>query len=163
MAEYQGMRVEISEDPHREPIPATELADFLRYFRAAYVAVLMTHSVGNQATDIGSYENVDRPLADDLARMVGKAGPYHGMQFLRLTARHVPVDVGIARISYNSPLQMVLTGIPVALTAAVILSGGEFRLDGIVRVKLPPLGTGIAKLREAFGMKPRRPRQKHKR
>ena len=77
----------------------------------------------------------------------------------------VAIELGLSEISYHSPIQMVLTGSAVALTIAVILSGGELRILGqTIHVKLPPLGTGIAKLREAFGQKaepaPRRPRKK---
>ena len=171
MAEYDGMRVEI--DTHQanyyEPILVSELAEFLRYFRAAYVAVLTESHISNEDPMFsGQYDRIDMNEARALARKVKETAPFRGTWFLQLSNTHVPVELRIARMSMQSPLHMALTGIPLALAAAVIISGGEFTLTGVVKVKLPALGVGITKLREAFGMKAQKRRvvrtpRRHKR
>jgi hypothetical protein len=59
----------------------------------------------------------------------------------------------IGAIQRNSPLELILYGIPVALTAAVILSGGKVKITGI-EFELPPIGKGVKHLRQALGREP---------
>ena len=68
--------------------------------------------------------------------------------------RSVLEDLQILSISKNSPLKITLCGIGIALTCAVILSGGsiDFSLKGI-SCKLPPIGEGIEALRKAIRKK----------
>lgn len=58
----------------------------------------------------------------------------------------------IEKLNKNSPLEMVLVGIPIALTAAVIFSGGTVKInrkEGF-EFELPPIGEGLKKIREAL-------------
>ena len=55
----------------------------------------------------------------------------------------------IISMHYNSPLELVMYGISVALTMAVIFSGGEVKM-GILKLKVNSLGTGIESMREAI-------------
>jgi hypothetical protein len=54
----------------------------------------------------------------------------------------------------RNPFEIVFLGIGVALTAALIVSGGKFEF-GLTKLKIeiPPLGEGIAKLKKAFKQK----------
>lgn len=54
-------------------------------------------------------------------------------------------------IARRNPFDVVFMGIGIALTAALIVSGGKFEF-GLTKLKIeiPPLGEGIAKLKKAF-------------
>ena len=80
-----------------------------------------------------------------------------------LVGMELAVEPVITQISYNSPLRLVFAGSIVALGAAIILSGGEITVsERSVHAKLPPIGTGIARLREAFNVPPDPRRKKTK-
>jgi hypothetical protein len=167
MAENRGFPVTIEGDEFRAgAIDLWELTQFLRLFRAAYVA---------------AYEKVAVPSADSAGRLLHIV-PLNGrfldseiiyqahdmvellrtdlktfprIRFVRMAERELPggFDIKVTRISFQSPLQIAFDALPLAFGAAVILSGGEFKLGSFLHVKLPPLGTGISKLREAFGLR----------
>ena len=62
----------------------------------------------------------------------------------------------VKRLSVESPLVIVMSGIGVALVMAVILSGGTIKFDaksGAFEATMPALGEGIGKLREALARK----------
>jgi hypothetical protein len=71
-----------------------------------------------------------------------------------LPLRYPRESLRIVSVSKSSPLEITLIGIGIALTGAVILSGGkiEFTRNG-VKCALPPLGKGIEALRRALRKK----------
>jgi hypothetical protein len=132
-------------------IDVEELTDFLYHFRAVYAAALeLTHT-----------EQFDKAKSEFVAEKVRQK--VHGMDWSTLAhLAHRDLGdnkLGILNIKRENPLTIVFEGVAVALTAAVILSGGKFKL-GPLYVKLPPLGTGIQSLRDAFGKKPLRTKKK---
>jgi hypothetical protein len=60
-----------------------------------------------------------------------------------------PQDLLISDIKWENPTELIVAGIGYPLAAAVILSGGQYKL-GPLSVTLPPIGQGIKKLREAL-------------
>ena len=50
---------------------------------------------------------------------------------------------------YNSSLDLVMCRIPIALTMAVIFSGGTVDIK-LMNFTIPPLGTGIKSMRKAI-------------
>ena len=58
----------------------------------------------------------------------------------------------IVRMRKESPLEMVVAGVLPALVIAAIISGGEisYSRERGLRVKLPPLGSGLARLWDAI-------------
>jgi hypothetical protein len=58
-------------------------------------------------------------------------------------------DLILSDIKRDNPIELILAGIGYPLAAAVILSGGQFKFGPIV-ARLPPIGDGIKKLREAL-------------
>ena len=134
-------------------IDVEELTDFLYHFRAVYAAALELDLAHTEQFNQASSEFV----ADQVRQKV------HGMDWTtlsRLAHRDLGDNkLGMINIQRENPLTIVFEGAVVALTAAVILSGGQFRF-GPLNVKLPPLGTGIRSLRDAFGKKPLRAKKK---
>jgi hypothetical protein len=167
MAENRGFPVTIEEDEFRSGvIDVWELTQFLRLFRAAYVAAY--ERVGVPSTDssgrllhvvplngrfLGSDTIYQAHDTVELLRSDLKTFPR--IRFARMAERELPdgFDIRVTRISFQSPLQIAFDALPLAFGVAVILSGGEFKLGSFLHVKLPPLGTGISKLREAFGQR----------
>ena len=137
-------------------IDVVELTSFLYFFRAAYAAALERFP-----------QHVTRSELNE-----------DGINHLCKELRHHLVDThwqsisGLARkdlgnknlyirdIHRENPINIVFEGIPIALAVAIILSGGRIKILGTLDVKLPPLGTGIRSLREAFGKKPQKPRER---
>ena len=166
MAEYDGMYARIGdESSDTTRISAYELTRFLHYFRAAYVLFATNHMPGRNESishfELSRYEIDGARHLVEQYRKSGLPQEFPRGAVGRLAATELTPnidDLEISQISYHSPLHVVFAGIPVALAAAVILSGGELNLIGVVKVKLPPLGTGIAKLREAFGQRNQIPR-----
>jgi len=60
------------------------------------------------------------------------------------------VGLKIETMRKSSPMEIVFSGIGVALSAAVIFSGGEAEVAGI-KFKLAPLGEGVKSMRNASG------------
>ena len=122
-------------------VNALELSYFLAKFRAMYVIALERAgetSVPN--TLVGIVENFSKELnsktISDYARRI-------------LPAEH---ELEFDSISKNSPLRLrTCVGVSmIALSAAVILSGGKVNLkDGTFEV--PSLATGIRELKAVFG------------
>lgn len=130
-----------------EPINAFELGYFLYYFRAAYVACLI------------SLEFKEVPIDEAIARAKGDA-PLTG-QVATLWLKDLPgnLDLEFIAISRQSPLKFVVKTTSVciiALTMAVILSGGEANIAS-AQFKLPPIAHGIRELKQAFGKEQTRP------
>jgi len=122
------------------PLRAQQLSEFVYYFRAAYNAV--TLDVYEQLGDaIGRFGVADSSESFDLApfQAEGASRVLHNLiprmqgflrtDLYRLTNIDLEADeLGISHVRYSSPLELAFTGIPIALTAAMIISGGEFRL-----------------------------------
>lgn len=149
MTDVVSVSTLIEADPG--PISVRELSEFLYLLRAIYVAAVnFTEDPSNN--ELSSEPNLLR--AADALRHELERTPRFTLE--RLANQEVPGDFTIRDISRRSPLHLVFESIPVAFTIAVILSGGKFKLGPLLQVKLPPLGTGISALRQAFGKPPRR-------
>jgi hypothetical protein len=60
-------------------------------------------------------------------------------------------DLLVSKMDRTNPIELFLFGLAAPLAAAVILSGGELQVGSMLKVKLPPIGDGILKLRSALG------------
>jgi hypothetical protein len=132
-------KISIEEAIEGESVNAFELGYFLYYFRAAYVACLdkfQEVSIEQAAAPA----NRDWLLEQDVSRLWLKDLPEE-------------FDLEFVSISKQSPLRFVAKTAGaslVALTMAVIISGGEANVH-TGEFKLPPIAHGIRKLKEAFG------------
>jgi hypothetical protein len=128
------------------PISSRDLTLFLYYYRALYVTLAPNPEV-----------TAERFLkSPDYYIETAKIFLQREFQTEKDVYNNVDLDCGdgdlmVLAISKHSPLEIVVTGITVALVVAVILSGGQIKLPG-VQAKLPPLGKGIQELRKAFGL-----------
>jgi hypothetical protein len=84
--------------------------------------------------------------ADSLAPLARDA-----QRFLAVPFNDKPYDAAVVRrIKHESPMDIWISAIPIALSFAAILSGGKIEMPGF-KVSLPPLGTGVLALRRALG------------
>ena len=127
-------------------VDSWELTHFLCLFRAAYARAL--------ELDLQDIQDV---LRDEFyLREQFQKSFYGPTTAAREVAKLFAADKGddelrFRAISYSSPLVITCICLASALTLAVILSGGKAQFMGF-RFTLPPLGTGIKSLREAFGL-----------
>ncbi len=59
-------------------------------------------------------------------------------------------DLYISELRRINPIEILVLALAGPLAAAVILSGGKIEVGSLLRVQLPPIGTGVQKLREAL-------------
>lgn len=89
-------------------------------------------------------------IAAQIAKRLGAKGSV-GISSNALAPLPDEEELAIADISRRNPLDVIFSGVGVALAAAVIISGGEIKWDKDgFKVKLPPLGKGIAELKKAI-------------
>ena len=135
------------------PISVLELTEFLRLFRAVYVASLAStvgilgHSPAPSMFEQRDAETFTRQIREFLENLTEQDVE----TFASLRIPDSEVDLGVLNLSRNSPLRITFTGISIALAAAVIISGGTYKF-GPMSAELPPLGTGIAALRKALNL-----------
>ncbi len=127
--------------PATDFIDAADLAHFLFLFRGAYASC---------ADTLKTVKAVDR--IDDNFKKIAKETlrALNASDIDQLFSRELgSKSLIVQRISFESPLEIALAGVPALLCIAVILSGGKFKW-GNLHVLLPPIGVGIKNLREAL-------------
>ena len=138
--------------PDRGGIDAADIAHFLFLFRGAYAAALplgRNRSLKRASTDL---DHLEIQLRSNLSKLA--VSTIDGL-FSRTLGDRAPIP---ERITHESPLVIVISGVLVALTLAVILSGGTVKFDfklAKIEAVLPPIGDGIKKLRRALSKAPR--------
>ena len=140
--------------PDRTPVEAADLGDFLFLFRAAYAAAL---PIGDDTALRKLRDNQDSIEA----RFRRKLNKLNASELDNLFSKHLGDKAPFPqRISHESPLVIVISGAIVALTLAVILSGGKIKIDvtlAKVEAEIPAIGEGIMKLRQALTRRPQTP------
>ena len=141
------------------PISTFDLSYFLYHFRAAYVEALEFKK--EQQTDESLNEYQLEKIAEEVASRLANKGR---LGVSRNALKHLNADeeLNFVDISRRNPIDIVFSCVGVALAAAVIISGGEIKWDKDgFKVKLPPLGKGIAELKKAINgnYQPRLPRK----
>lgn len=141
-------RVSASISTDGEPISVLDFARFLYYLRAAYVLCL------KEAKSLPPNEPLSKEAVQNIAQHACRGHlRLWGIGLVAAARRKLSAsdDLHFVDISRHNPIDIAFYCIAGALAAAVIISGGEFTMskDGI-KVRLPPLGDGIAKIKKAF-------------
>jgi hypothetical protein len=137
--------------PDQGRIDAAEIGHYLFLFRGAYAAALplVRHRPVRAAST--QLEFLEARLRSKLSRLTVKR---IDSLFSRTLGHDAPTP---ERIGHESPLEIIMSGMLIALTLAVILSGGTVKFD-VKSAKgeaiLPPIGDGIRKLRQALTKAP---------
>jgi hypothetical protein len=155
----EAIRMVIDAD---EPVFAGALGEFLQLLERAFVAVSMQ---GQTLPFQAIYQSVVygdprlRESLDDEFERIWDELPIWAERTAHYVLSHDSPRNGLRllTLSKNSPIEMIAVGLPFALTAAAIFSGGQVKLPGF-EARLPPLGVGIKALRNALGLAG--PRQK---
>src|SRR5689334_9288976 len=123
----------------------SQLADFLYLFRAANLALDQVVAKNDRA----SLRKPSTAKQKAYRIALTSCSPEKLDRFFDPLTE--PDFLQITRISRHSPMEIDLKGWAYVITAAVIISGGTIKVLGI-ELEVPPLGIGIKKLREAFGL-----------
>jgi len=128
-----------------EALNPSQLADFLYLFRAANLALDQIVAKKDRAVLRKPSPAEEKVYRTSLAR----CSPEKLNRFFDPLTE--PDFLQITRIRRHSPMEIDLTGWGYLIIVAVIISGGPISiLGGLIKAQLPPLGTGIKHLREAF-------------
>jgi hypothetical protein len=130
----------------RGPILVRDLSNFLTLYRSVYIEAVLVGR--DQETESYLSEDEAKYFAGMVATRLAKQGAYG---FLVESLVEDDEDLAIIDISRKNPIDIVFSGVVLALAAATIISGGKFRFDKDgIEVELPPLGKGIAALKRAL-------------
>jgi hypothetical protein len=127
-------------------VDAANLGDVLFLLRGAYTA-------GLYALRRSSTQNVPDSAADVASVLRKHIGKLDVKGIDSLFSKDLGDEALITRsVSYHSPLEMTLSGVPQALAAAILLAGGDFQsaLESIDDVPMPSVGEVIHSLRSAL-------------
>jgi hypothetical protein len=160
---------------------ALELQTSLAYFRGLYVYAMKSlltpvgvwpeyqnEFLDNAAFDGKLTELFDaRPsrfqcysAAEDISRHLYEQDDYALEMILRYGIEQIEdqFDLTISELNRANPVKIVVSGVFIILSVAVVLSGGTLKASNKgLEVQLPPIGDGITKLREA--LRPLPPRE----
>lgn len=146
-------RVEVTIDSDGRPVPIQQFSEFFTLLRVCYILALEEAKFemedgGDVAVDL-SVEHISEAI-------LHHAGSLTKSEFNQFVAKKLPVEeeLYLQDIARRNPFEVVFIGVGIALTAALIVSGGRFEF-GLTKLKIeiPPLGEGIAKLKKAFKQK----------
>ena len=146
-------KVEVTINSDGKPVPIQQFSEFFTLLRVCYILALEEAKFemeddGDIAVDL-SVEHISEAI-------LHHAGSLTKSEFNKIAVQVLPreEELYLQDIARRNPFDVVFMGIGIALTAALIVSGGKFEF-GLTKLKIeiPPLGEGIAKLKKAFKQK----------
>ena len=148
-------KVEVTIDSDGNPVPVQYFTRYFYWLRACYVLALDEYKfeLGEEDGDVAVKEKTAQELASSISRRASSMSQNEIYQFAN---KRLPPEqeLLLQDIMRRNPFEVVFLGIGIALTAALIVSGGKFELSLTeLKIQIPPLGEGIASLRKAFGKK----------
>lgn len=146
-------QVEVTIHSDGKPVPILQFSEYFMLLRVCYILAL--EEVRFEMEEDGDIA-VDTSVEHLSGAILHHASSLSAAEFNRLSKQKLPVqeELYLQNIMRRNPFEIVFLGIGVALTAALIVSGGKFEF-GLTKLKIeiPPLGEGIAKLKKAFKQK----------
>lgn len=125
-------------------IDSKELGDFIFLFRAIYAASIELL----KDIEIDTLLNEKDEIIPKLLREIRNIGI---SDINRLFSTNLGENALLLRkIEKKNPLEMIISGAIIAIVFSAIISGGKFRILGIISGELNPIGDGITKLRNAL-------------
>ena len=140
----EKMHITIPSDNPNEPIGASEFIHFLMLFHKTYSGYATALSENRLELAMGER------MEQTAERFIRNYEPSNIDSSVFDPSFEEAHEFKITSINRNSPVELVIYGIPVALTAAVILSGGKVKISG-AKFELPPIGKGLKSLKKALG------------
>jgi len=145
--------VEVTINSDGRPVPVSQFSEYFKFLRVCYILAL--EEVRFEMGEDGDIA-VDTSVEHLASAIVHHASALSAADFNRIIKQKLPTheELYIQDIMRRNPFEIVFLGIGVALTAALIISGGKFEF-GLTKMKIevPPLGDGIAKLKKALKQK----------
>jgi hypothetical protein len=146
-------KVEVTINSDGKPVPIQQFSEFFTLLRVCYILAL--EEAKFEMEDDGDVA-VDLSLEHISEAILHHAGSLTKSEFNKIAVQTLPreEELYLQDIARRNPFDVVFMGIGIALTAALIVSGGKFEF-GLTKLKIeiPPLGEGIAKLKKAFKQK----------
>jgi hypothetical protein len=148
-------KVEVTINSDGGPVPIQQFSEYFFLLRACYVMALdEVHFEMEDDGDVAVAEVTTEHVAESILHRAASLPPgeLNRLANQRLSSEE---ELYLNDIMRRNPFEVVFLGVGIALTAALIVSGGKFEF-GLTKLKIeiPPLGEGIAKLRKAFSKKP---------
>ena len=145
--------VEVTIRSDGRPVPLNQFSDYFELLRACYVLAL--EEAHFELEDDGDVI-VDVTAEHIAESILHRASALSSRDIDLLAKKQLSTheELYLQTIMRRNPFEVVFLGIGVALTAALIVSGGKFEF-GLTKLKIeiPPLGEGIYKIRKAFSKK----------
>lgn len=152
---HQLETVEVTINSDGRPVPLNQFSEYFSLLRACYVLAL--DEVQFQFDGDGGDVMVAEMTATEVSKLIAyRSSTLTPREVERLATTELAPheELYLQNIMRRNPFEVVFLGIGIALTAALIVSGGKFEF-GLTKLKIeiPPLGEGIEKLRNAFRRK----------
>jgi hypothetical protein len=147
-------RVIIPTQGAERDFPLVEFQTAMAVFRGRYVIAKMYYDLHDIDPEILDEQQVLTACAGIpvmLSNMRGLSSSVDGQISAGFEWLNPAHDLLVSEMDRSNPVDLLLSGLAAALAGAVILSGGELQFGSMLRVKLPPIGDGILKLRSALG------------
>jgi hypothetical protein len=143
--------IHLTFEDNGQPLRYALFTEYVVLFEAVYYILKIEKSLSEEDMSNLTISKFQDLLGRQKNRRISDIVLPHGMDNLSNPGEN---DLTLHSIWYQSPMEWVLTGISVALTGAVILSGGRIEISHTgFKAQLPPIGEGVKKLRQAFGVK----------
>ncbi|MFZ3409034.1 Bro-N domain-containing protein [Vibrio chagasii] len=135
-------------DTDGSDISLTEFNNYLSKLDLVYRYVVV--KVGCPTENI-TLDNEALEFALGIASQVSNSATHKELSDVSLVSLPDDQQLKLTDLRRHNPIELVFSGVSIALVVALIISGGKFEL-GLTKLKieLPPLGDGIEKLLRAF-------------
>ncbi|MEH0739975.1 hypothetical protein H4F05_00515 [Vibrio cholerae] len=144
----EGTTCSVFIDTDGSAISLSDFVSFLTRIDCVYKYAVLEEGCATE------YINIKEPelesAKETASKMLGMLSP---KVYKEYASKNLPSEqeLKFVDIRRHNPIELVFSGISIALVVALIISGGKFELGFTkLKIELPPLGEGVAKLKNAF-------------